>query len=189
MDVFISKYKSRYNFDDEISKKIESKVDPGDMLLVFHNEMKKKHISFYMIIDEYDNFANNVLIEHSEEIYEKITHAEGFLRNFFTLIKGLTDNREIDRLFISGVSPLVMADVTSGFNIGDNISLWPDFAAMVGFNRKELKELIEYYLPNQYEPLFPLLSEWYDNYCFDENLIENHIFNSISILYLIVVRT
>ncbi len=185
MDVFISKYKSRYNFDDEISKKIESKVDPGDMLLVFHNEMKKKHISFYMIIDEYDNFANNVLIEHSEEIYEKITHAGGFLRNFFTLIKGLTDNREIDRLFISGVSPLVMADVTSGFNIGDNISLWPDFASMVGFNREELKELIDYYLPDQYEPLFPILSEWYDNYCFDENLIENHIFNSISILYFL----
>ncbi len=185
MDVFISKYKLRYNLDEEISKEIKSYVDPGDMMLVFHNEMKKKHVSFYMIIDEYDNFANNVLIEYSEEIYQKITHAGGFLRNFFTLIKGLTDSREIDRLFISGVSPLVMADVTSGFNIGDNISLYPDFASMVGFNREELKGLIEYYLPNQYEPLLPMLSEWYDNYCFDENLIENNIFNSISILYFL----
>ena len=185
MDIFISKYKDRYNFDNEISKKIESKVDPGDMLLVFHNEMKKKHVSFYMIIDEYDNFANNVLIEHSAETYQKITHSGGFLRNFFSLIKGLTDSREIDRLFISGVSPLVMADVTSGFNIGDNISLWPDFGAMVGFNREELKELVEYYIPGQHENLFHLLSEWYDNYCFDENLIETHIFNSTSILYFL----
>ena len=185
MDAFISKYKNRYNLDEEISKKIESKLDPGDMMLVFHNEMKKKHVSFYMIIDEYDNFANNVLIEHNEEVYRSITHAGGFLRNFFTLIKGLTDDREIDRLFISGVSPLVMADVTSGFNIGYNISLWPDFASMAGFNREELKELIEYYIPGQYETLFPLLSEWYDNYCFDNKLKTKNIFNSISILYFL----
>ena len=182
---FILKYKARYGLDKQVLKKIENQTDPGDMLLAFHGEMRAKHVSFYMIIDEYDNFANNVLIEHNEEIYRKITHAGGFLRNFFTLIKGLTDNREIDRLFICGVSPLVMADVTSGFNIGDNISLWPDFAAMVGFTREELKGLVEHYIPGQYETLFPLLSEWYDNYCFDENLIENHIFNSISILYFL----
>ncbi len=185
LDAFISKYKTRYGLDEEISRKIESQIDPGDMLLVFQSEMKRKHVSFYMIIDEYDNFANNVLMEHNEEIYRKITHSGGFLRNFFTLIKGMTDSREIDRLFISGVSPLVMADVTSGFNIGENISLWPGFASMVGFNREELKGLVDYYLPDQYETLFPLLSEWYDNYCFDENFIENNIFNSISILYFL----
>ncbi len=182
---FMLKYKTIYNLDEEVLKKIENQVDPGDMLLVFHDEMKAKHVSFYMIIDEYDNFANNVLMEHNEEIYRKITHSGGFLRNFFTLIKGMTDSREIDRLFISGVSPLVMADVTSGFNIGENISLWPDFASMVGFNREELKGLVDYYIPGQYETLFPLLSEWYNNYCFDENLIENNIFNSISILYFL----
>jgi hypothetical protein len=185
LDAFISKYKIRYGLDEDISREIKSQSDPGDMLLVFHSEMKRKHVFFYMIIDEYDNFANNVLMEHNEEVYRKITHSGGFLRNFFTLIKGMTDSREIDRLFISGVSPLVMADVTSGFNIGENISLWPDFASMVGFNREELKGLVDYYLPGQYETLFPLLSEWYDNYCFDENLNENNIFNSISILYFL----
>ena len=185
LDSFISKYKTKYGLDDEISKKIESQVDPGDMLLVFHSEMKRKHVSFYMIIDEYDNFANNVLMEHNAETYRRITHSGGFLRNFFTLIKGMTDSREIDRLFISGVSPLVMADVTSGFNIGDNISLWPDFGAMVGFTREELKELIDYYIPGQYETLFPLLSEWYDNYCFDNKVRIKNLFNSTSILYFI----
>jgi len=185
MRAFIMKYKTRYNLDEEVLKKIESQVDPGDMLLVFHSELKSKKVSFYLIIDEYDNFANNVLMEHNEEMYQKITHSGGFLRNFFTLIKGLTDNREIDRLFISGVSPLVMADVTSGFNIGDNISLWPVFASMVGFTKEELKELIEYYIQGQYETLFPLLSEWYNNYCFDNKLKTKNIFNSISILYFL----
>ena len=185
MEAFIKKYKNKYNLDEGISKEIKSQVDPGYMLLVFQSEMKSKNVSFYMIIDEYDNFANNILIEHNEEIYQKITHSGGFLRNFFTLIKGLTDDREIDRLFISGVSPLVMVDVTSGFNIGDNISLWPVFGSMIGFNRDELKVLIEYYIPGQHETLLPLLSEWYDNYCFDENLIESNIFNSTSILYFL----
>ena len=185
MEAFIKKYKNKYNLDEEILKKIERQVDPGYMLLVFQGEMKSKNVSFYMIIDEYDNFANNVLIEQDEETYQKITQAGGFLRNFFTLLKGLTDDREIDRLFISGVSPIVMADVTSGFNIGYNISLWPDFAAMAGFNREELKELIEYYIPGKYETLFSLLSEWYDNYCFDNKLKTKNIFNSISILYFL----
>jgi hypothetical protein len=78
-----------------------------------------------------------------------------------------------------------MADVTSGFNIGDNISLWPDFGSMVGFTREELKELVDYYIPRQYEKLFPLLSEWYDNYCFDNKLKIRNLFNSTSILYFI----
>jgi len=185
MHSFILKYKKRYKLDEKIVKKIENQTDPGDMLLIFHTEMRAKHVSFYLIIDEYDNFANNVLVEHSPETYQKITHSGGFLRNFFTLIKGLTDSRGIDRLFISGVTPMVMADVTSGFNIGDNISLWPDFGAMVGFDREELKELIDYYIPGQFETLFPLLSEWYNNYCFDANFQENNIFNSTSILYFL----
>ncbi|MEI6143102.1 MAG: AAA family ATPase, partial [Mariniphaga sp.] len=185
MHSFILKYKSRYNLDEEIIKKIENQIDPGDMLLIFHTEMRAKHVSFYLIIDEYDNFANNVLVEHSSETYQQITHSGGFLRNFFTMIKGLTDSRGIDRLFISGVTPMVMADVTSGFNIGDNISLSPDFGAMVGFDKEELKELIDYYIPGQHETLFPLLSEWYDNYCFDNKLKIRNLFNSTSILYFI----
>jgi len=185
MDVFISKYKIRYGLGEEISKEIKGYLDPGDMLLVFQNEMQKKHVSVFMIIDEYDNFANNVLIEHNTDTYQRITHAGGFLRNFFSLIKGLTDSREIDRLFISGVSPLVMADVTSGFNIGDNISLWPDFGSMVGFDTEEIKELVEYYIPGKYETLSPLLSEWYDNYCFDNMLKTKNLYNSTSILYFL----
>ena len=185
LSAFILKYKSRYNLDEEVLKKIESQTDPGDMLLVFQGEIRAKNLSLYMIIDEYDNFANNILIGHGKKIYTEITHSSGFLRNFFTLIKGFTDGREIDRLFISGVSPLVMADVTSGFNIGDNISLWSDFSAMAGFTKEEVKGLIDYYIPGRFESLFPLISEWYNNYCFGNKLKEDNIFNSTSILYFV----
>ena len=68
---FILKYKTRFGLDEEVLKEIKNQTDPGDMLLAFHGEMRAKHVSFYMIIDEYDNFANNVLIEHNEEIYRE----------------------------------------------------------------------------------------------------------------------
>ena len=111
--VFVNKYADCFNLDLQIQKKIEEEKDAVNVLMLFAREMKIKKVSIFMIIDEYDNFANNILIEHGEETYMKITHTGGFLRGFFTAIKGLTDNREIDRLFITGVSPLVMADVTA----------------------------------------------------------------------------
>jgi len=114
---FIVKYKNLYNLNEELSQELKQLKDAGDMLLIFSSEMGNKAIPYYLIIDEYDNFGNNILSEHGKQIYTQITHAGGFLRNFFTILKGLTDSREIDRLFITGVSPLVMADVTSGFNI------------------------------------------------------------------------
>jgi len=188
LDAFIAKYKELYNLDINISKEIKIQEDAGDMLLIFQNEMKKKHASFYMIIDEYDNFGNNILIEHGKNIYTQITHGGGFLRNFFTILKGLTDNRDIDRLFITGVSPLVMADVTSGFNIGDNISQDLQLSAMIGINHDEVKQILEYY--NSYkifnqsiDSIIDDFNIWYDGYSFNKGL--EKIYNSISVLYYI----
>jgi len=145
--IFLHKYAKKYNLNLNIIDKLEKENDAGNLFMIFNTELKIKNVSLYLIIDEYDNFGNNILVQHGPATYTDATHGSGFLRSFFTIIKGLTDKRDIDRLFISGVSPLVMADVTSGFNIGDNISLAPDFGSMVGFNRNELKELIDYYIP------------------------------------------
>ena len=89
-----------------------------------------------MLIDEYDNFANTVLAHHGAEAYHAFTHGGGFFRNFFATLKSGTDRSGggIDRLFIPGVSPVMMDDVTSGFNIGTNVSLHPDFNEMVGWS-------------------------------------------------------
>ena len=188
IDAFVMKYKDRYNLNEEILKKIENQKDAGDMLLILSNEMKVKNVSFFLIIDEYDNFANNILAEHGKKLYTEITHSGGFLRNFFTILKGLTDNRQIDRLFITGVSPLVMADVTSGFNIGDNISQDPQLSAMIGFNHDEARQILEYYqsfgIFNQsLDSIFVDFNQWYDGYSFNYEL--DRIYNSISVLYYI----
>ena len=104
-------------------------------------------IPLYVLIDEYDNFANTVLAHHGVEAYEDFTHRGGFYRNVFATLKGGTarSGGGIDRLFITGVSPVAMDDVTSGFNIGKNISLHPDFNEMVGFTEAEVRSLVEIY--------------------------------------------
>ncbi len=81
---------------------------------------KRHGILLYVLIDEYDNFANTVLAHHGAEAYHAFTHGGGFFRNFFATLKGGTERSGggIDRLFITGVSPVTMDDVTSGFNIG-----------------------------------------------------------------------
>jgi hypothetical protein len=189
VECFIEKYNDIFNFPDNLVNHFKAYENPNvDSLRELFIRLKTKNIRIFLIIDEYDNFANNVLTEHGEETYTKVTHAGGFLRSFFTVIKGLTDNREIDRLFITGVSPLVMADVTSGFNIGDNISQDPQLSAMIGISNDEAKQILDYYdsfgIFNQ--PLDSILADfnqWYNGYSFNWKL--ERIYNTISVLYYI----
>ena len=146
-------------------------------------------IPLYVLIDEYDNFANTVLAYHGAEAYEDFTHGGGFFRNFFATLKGGTarSGGGIDRLFITGVSPVTMDDVTSGFNIGTNISLEPDFNEMVGFTEAEVRRLVETYrdrgvFDQDVDAAMALMGEWYNGYRFSEEA-ETDLFNSDMVLY------
>ena len=146
-------------------------------------------IPLYVLIDEYDNFANTVLAHHGAEAYHAFTHGGGFYRNFFATLKGGTDRTGggIDRLFITGVSPVTMDDVTSGFNIGKNISLHPDFNEMVGFTEAEVRRLVETYQDlgvfNQgVDTAMGIMGEWYNGYRFAEEA-ETDLYNTDMVLY------
>ncbi len=86
-------------------------------------------IKLYVLIDEYDNFANSLLVDSGQQAYHALTHGDGFFRHFFAILKGGTSDygAGISRLFLTGVSPMTLDDVTSGFNIGDNLSLTSEF--------------------------------------------------------------
>ena len=189
VEYFIDKYNDIFNFSlNDIIRLKSSNFEDMDILRDLFIKLRQKNIHSFVIIDEYDNFANNILTEHGEETYTKVTHAGGFLRNFFTNLKGLTDNREIDRLFITGVSPLVMADVTSGFNIGDNISQDPQLSAMVGITSEEAKQMLGYYnsfgIFNQsIDSILDDFNQWYNGYSFNQAL--ERVYNTISVLYYI----
>ena len=97
-------------------------------------------LNLYLIIDEYDNFTNTILSTYGTETYQKSTHGEGFFRFFFNVIKAATTGSEqaLKRMFITGVSPITLDDVTSGFNIGSNFTTDPQFNGIVGFSETEL---------------------------------------------------
>ena len=186
---FANKYKDLFQLSEIIVQDLLTTYNGNtDVIRSLFMMLSEKNIKVYVIIDEYDNFANNILSDHGEETYTKVTHAGGFLRNFFTNLKGLTDNREIDRLFITGVSPLVMADVTSGFNIGDNISQDLQLDSMIGINSLEADQILDYYnsfgiFNNSLEFIKADFDTWYNGYRFGDD--SNKIYNTVSVLYYI----
>ena len=142
-----------------------------------------------MLIDEYDNFANTVLAHHGADVYHSFTHGGGFFRNFFATLKGGTDRSGggIDRLFITGVSPVTMDDVTSGFNIGTNVSLHPDFNEMVGFTEAEVRRLVETYrdcdvFDQDVYAAMGVMGDWYNGYRFAK-AAETDLYNTDMVLY------
>ena len=148
----------------------------------------------YLLIDEYDNFTNTILSSYGQERYREKTHGEGFIRGFFNNIKDSTSNAgaAVERLFITGVSPITMDDVTSGFNIGTNISMLPQFNNIIGFSEDEVREMIAYYKDEDALPedvtvdgLVEIMKPWYDNYCFSSRKLEERMFNSDMALYFL----
>ena len=128
-------------------------------------------LDVYVIIDEYDNFTNTILAESGQGAYERLCHGDGFFKQFFTDLKTLTNDIDapLKRLFITGVSPVTMDDVTSGFNIGTNISLMPQFADFTGFRHDDLRAIADYYGAHcgfDADRAYNAALAWYDNYRF-----------------------
>ncbi|MGD2089612.1 MAG: AAA family ATPase [Candidatus Aminicenantes bacterium] len=188
------------NYSDYLGKdkdyflgKIEASRSGSDILSMIVKLCDDAQQKLYVMIDEYDNFANTILTTSGKDAYEDLTHGEGFFRSFFNILKTGTTGIEapITRLFITGVSPVTLDDVTSGFNIGDNISLDPAVNSMIGFTGAEVREIIDYYhsagyLKHEPEYLLELLTKWYGNYLFSEHSLPGQrLFNSDMIIYFL----
>ena len=185
LDNFIDIYRQYYS-EDFVKKVLEAEYAVEKLILI-NSESKKLNLSTYLIIDEYDNFTNTVLNEQGEKVYWAITHAEGFYRDIFKKFKGT-----FERIFITGVSPVTLDDVTSGFNIGWHISTKEEFNQMLGFSTEDVRDLITYYRENGFirpdadiEAIINDMKPWYDNYCFAKGALEtqSRVFNCDMVLY------
>ncbi len=189
---FLRRYSNYLIKDLEYFKKsIEASRSTVDILSIIRDLCKDSHQKSYAIIDEYDNFTNTILSTIGEKAYYDLTHGEGFFRSFFNVLKGGTDGIEapFSRLFLTGVSPVTLDDVTSGFNIGKNVSLWSNFNRMLGFTTDDVIEMIEYYRSNGMinhptDYLLEIMTEWYGNYRFSKKDDEK-LFNSDMVLYFL----
>ena len=170
---------------------LEKLTDAVSQLRFLCQKCQEVGKKIYLFIDEYDNFTNMILA-HEEHLmrYRNQTHGEGYLRQFFNTIKGAAGNT-LGRVFVTGVSPVTMDDLTSGFNIGTNYSLSPDFNEMTGFTEEEVRKILDYYgsvLPFNHttDELIKVMKPWYDNYCFaEERYGETTMYNSMMVLYFV----
>lgn len=185
LDAFVYKYKEDY--PQNISDEVFATDYYYDKLQIILNWSANANIPMYLIIDEYDNFTNNILNENGKEVYHAITHANGFYRDLFKCFKG-----NFERIFLTGVSPVTLDDLTSGFNIGMNISTSANFDKMLGFSTNDVREMFSYYqsvgeLPKDkdIEEMIEEIKPWYDNYCFSPKCLDdgNRVFNSDMVLY------
>ena len=185
LDDFMHSYRDEY--PDETVKAFFETRQMADKLDLIRNSAVRLRIPLYLIIDEYDNFTNIVLNENGEEVYHAITHASGFYRDVFKKFKGM-----FERIFMTGVSPVTLDDLTSGFNIGWHLSMNPKFDKILGFSTEDVRSMLLYYkeagmLPSEsdVEAIIAEMKPWYDNYCFAKECLkqEERVFNCDMVLY------
>lgn len=175
----------------DIKEEMNQKEDAVAQLGFLCDKCAEAGLKIYLFIDEYDHFTNQILAHKEHESrYREQTHGEGYLRHFFDTIKGAAGD-SLGRVFVTGVSPVTMDDLTSGFNIGTNYSLSPEFNEMVGFTEEEVREMLGYYasiLPFRHnvDELIEVMKPWYDNYCFsEEEYGKTTMYNSVMVLYFV----
>lgn len=174
-----------------IKEEMNKKKGAVEQLNYLYKECIKTNQQIYLFIDEYDHFTNKILSEPScLEDYKSETYGTSYLRSFFDTVKAGTDST-IKRCFVTGVSPVTMDDLTSGFNIGTNYSLSPEFNEMTGFNEEEVRAMLDYYATtcqfhHSTDELIEAMKPWYDNYCFSEKSYGGTtMYNSNMVLYFV----
>lgn len=184
LDAFVRQYSEYYQAEME---EILAQEDFEEKMELIFKAAKAHQYHLYLIIDEYDNFTNVILNERGEKVYHAITHADGFYRDVFKKFKG-----NFERIFMMGVSPVTLDGVTSGFNIGWNISIKPEFDEMLGFSTTDVVEMFTYYkehgsIPadSDIDAIVNDMKPWYDNYCFAKQALKKktRMFNCDMVLY------
>jgi hypothetical protein len=146
----------------------------------------------YLLIDEYDNFANEVMISplRGTDRYETLVRGEGTIKTFFKAIKEGAEGRGIDRVFLTGVSPVVLSDITSGYNVAENLSQRPWLHDLCGFTEGELRAALEavavaHHLdPGQTDTALTLMRDFYNGYRFSLRR-EERLYNPTLALYFL----
>ena len=143
----------------------------------------------YILIDEYDNFTNQLLTSYNDPLYEKVTTADSFLRTFFKVIKKGIGEGSIRTCFCTGVLPVTMDDLTSGYNIAEILTLESDFINMLGFTHAETEAYLRYVLDKytgsqeRYDEIWQLIVNNYDGYRFSPK--GEKLFNATILTYFL----
>lgn len=175
IEIFNKKYLTKIDVDFNNS--------PNGMLGEFitkFNSLNLEH-KLYIIIDEYDNFTNAIL-EGNGDRFKSIVGNEGFIKAFYAIIKKYYGLGIVERVFITGICPITLDSMTTGFNISKDISTDIEFNAMIGLTHNEVSALIKDIDEIKKEEIFDLMVKNYDGYLFNSKS-NDHIFNATLVMY------
>ncbi|AEM78216.1 ATP-binding protein [Thermoanaerobacter wiegelii] len=183
INALLGRYEGILENTEEIRKKIDQITDINAVIMTIINEVKKVGKKIYLIIDEYDHFANDIIAMGDNEFYREIVRASGFVRDFYETLKIGTES-VIDRIFITGISPIMLDDLTSGFNIALNVTMDLSLNEMLGFTEEEVVKILEEVgiEEKEREKSLEELKELYDGYLFSAEA-EKRIYNPDMVLY------
>jgi hypothetical protein len=188
LETFMGKYGL---LSEDNRKRVLEASSPGDLMgrffemLKLWREQTGDKIPIYLLIDEYDHFTNEILIRDLSEFKRSVSQ-DGYIRKFYEAIKIATREGFVDRFFITGVSPVTMDGLTSGFNIGKHLSSSKQYHDMMGFREDEVRDLLNLVLEDKSreQQIMYDLKNWYNGYCFNKEL--NHtLYNSDMVLYFL----
>lgn len=178
---------NRYHYPSEIAHSLLALDSPDARLKYFLNEVEKQQQKIYLLIDEYDHFANALMADDLKH-FISIMGKGGFVRTFYEVIKTGTQQGIIDRLFITGVTPIMLDSLTSGFNMVKNLSLNAIFNEAIGFTRKETEYLLQplvHQCQLSLDAIMLAVTHWYNGYRFTENVHASQQYNADMVLYFI----
>jgi hypothetical protein len=175
---------------------VNIEIEPADAQASFQSlltAVRLSHYRLYLLIDEYDNFANEVMMgrgEISPSRYKALLSAEGSLKAIFKAVKSASSGRGLERVFITGVSPVLLSDIISACSVAEDICFEPEFNDLCGFRESELRAVLTQIVeecelePQKGQDALTLMQQFYNGYCFSERINE-FIYNPTLALYFL----
>jgi hypothetical protein len=182
---FIGKYSSYLPL--EFDEQIKTENEPAQMIKLLNEALKRSNKKLYLLIDEYDNFANDLIGANEDNIYYEILSKTGFVRTFYEAIKSGAQEGAISRILMTGVSPIMLDDLTSGFNIASNITLDKEYNDLLGFTQEEVENMLDEYWSfegNEHDKdqVLKEMKTYYNGYKFSK-YGEERLYNPDMVLY------
>jgi hypothetical protein len=179
---FFSQYTLYFEDVSMLKDRVEQRNNLRSIWNVLFEAVRPSGHKIYLIIDEYDHFANKIIAMNDGLFYKEIIHASGFVRSFYEGVKIGTES-VIDRIFMTGVSPIMLDDLTSGFNIAENMTMNPVCGEMLGFTEEEVQGIVHQFESNMDpEVLMGELRSNYNGYLFYKGG-KRKVYNPDMILY------
>jgi hypothetical protein len=182
------------DYDGHLPAAVNTAASPAAVLDSLLSVVRKTPFKLYLLIDEYDNFVNEVMVK-DVDVYRGLVEADGPFKQLFKSVKAATEGRGLERVFVTGVSPVALNDLTSGFNIAKNVSLDPTLAALCGFREQEIRGLLERIAEDRglsaatMEEALDTMRTWYNGYRFTDYPVEeaavDHVYNPTNVLYFL----